>query len=525
MRKKLIVLIMIAGCTLSFAQMTNIDALKFIQTDINGTARYVGMAGAFGALGGDPSAIKDNPAGLGIYRRSDLSTSLNLLTQGTRSNWDGNIQKDCLYKGKLDNISYILALPTWAQVNGESKGLLYSNFSFSYNRLKNFDRNMIISGNGFESSLTDYMADLVNGAEVYARHAFIGDDMTYNNEHIAWLSVLGYKSYLINELFDNNGKHVGWGSELSIGEKTVPTYRLQERGYVDEYALAWSGNFSNRFYLGASFNISAINYRISSSYREDLVNRGNDYFVLRNDYTALGIGVNLKLGAIYRLSDAVRLGFSYQIPTYLIVEEQFAPTVEYSINHSTENRQREEGYSPVDGGGTFQIKKPMQLNASAAYLFGSKGLLSAEYVYNAYGNTRFYDENGNSNTFEYENSTMKDVFQGAHTIKIGAEYRLTDFVSLRGGFATTTAATKSDAAKNMFTNTIHTNPEYFLHKSTNYFTAGAGYRNNNWYFDLGYMHKRHNESFMPYNWDRNLLPAANVVTSNNNIVATIGLRF
>ena len=300
MKKKLIVLIMIAGCTSSFAQMTSIDALKFIQTDINGTARYVSMAGAFGALGGDPSAIKDNPAGLGIYRRSDLSTSLNLTMQGTRSNWDGNVKKDHLYKGKLDNISYILALPTWAQEDGLSKGLLYSNFSFSYNRLKNFDRNMIISGNGFGSSLTDYMANLVNWAEVYARRAFIEDDMTFDNKHIAWLSVLGCKSHLINELFDEEGKHVGWRPELADGEKTVPTYRLQERGYVDEYVLAWSGNFSNRFYLGASFNISTVNYRIFSSYREDLVERGNGYFMLENEYMASGVGVNLKLGEIGR---------------------------------------------------------------------------------------------------------------------------------------------------------------------------------------------------------------------------------
>ena len=517
MKKKLIVLIMIAGCTLSFAQMTSIDALKFIQTDINGTARYVGMAGAFGALGGDPSAIKDNPAGLGIYRRSDLSISLDLAMQGTHSNWNGNIKKDHLHKGKLDNISYILALPTWAQVNGASKGLLYSNFSFNYNRLKNFDRNMIISGNGFESSMTDYMADLINAAEWYSGYIFGESDMTYNNEYIAWLSVLGYESYLINE------GATRWESELAMGEKTVPTYRLQERGYVDEYTLAWSGNFSDRFYLGASFNINSISYRIYSSYREDLVERGNDYFVLRNDYIASGIGVNLKLGAIYRLSDAVRLGFSYQTPTSLVVEEQFAPMIEYSIDHSTDGRQSEKSSPSTDGGGKFKIKNPMQLNASLAYLFGGKGLLSAEYVYNAYGNTRFYDEDGNSDTFKEENSTMKDVLQGAHTIKIGAEYRLTDFISLRGGLATTTAATKSDATKDMFTNTIHTDPEYFLHKGTYYFTAGAGYRKNDWYFDLGYMHKRHNESFMPYS--TNALKAAKVTTSNNNIVATIGFRF
>ena len=44
------------------------DALRFSDNSINGTARYMSMAGAFGALGGDPTSIMDNPAGLAIYR-------------------------------------------------------------------------------------------------------------------------------------------------------------------------------------------------------------------------------------------------------------------------------------------------------------------------------------------------------------------------------------------------------------------------------------------------------------------------
>ena len=44
------------------------DVMRYTGTDIMGTARYMSMAGAFGALGGDVSAVIDNPAGLGIYR-------------------------------------------------------------------------------------------------------------------------------------------------------------------------------------------------------------------------------------------------------------------------------------------------------------------------------------------------------------------------------------------------------------------------------------------------------------------------
>ena len=45
-----------------------VDALKYSQQDIRGTARYMGMAGAFGALGGDITTLSQNPAGIGVYR-------------------------------------------------------------------------------------------------------------------------------------------------------------------------------------------------------------------------------------------------------------------------------------------------------------------------------------------------------------------------------------------------------------------------------------------------------------------------
>lgn len=50
-----------------------VDALKYSQQDIRGTARYMGMAGAFGALGGDITTLSQNPAGIGVYRNSEYS--------------------------------------------------------------------------------------------------------------------------------------------------------------------------------------------------------------------------------------------------------------------------------------------------------------------------------------------------------------------------------------------------------------------------------------------------------------------
>ena len=52
------------------------DVQRFSERHLMGTARYVGMGGAMTAIGGDPTAALDNPAGLGLYRRSELSLTL-----------------------------------------------------------------------------------------------------------------------------------------------------------------------------------------------------------------------------------------------------------------------------------------------------------------------------------------------------------------------------------------------------------------------------------------------------------------
>lgn len=76
MKKNILVALLAAASTLAFAQ-TEYDALKLTQTELSGSARYMAMGGAFGALGGDATALKDNPAGLGVYRSSEIALSLN----------------------------------------------------------------------------------------------------------------------------------------------------------------------------------------------------------------------------------------------------------------------------------------------------------------------------------------------------------------------------------------------------------------------------------------------------------------
>jgi len=514
--KKIIIVLTVLLNYISLNAQTEFDALKLSHTDITGTARYMGMAGAFGALGGDASAIKDNPAGLGIYRSSELVGTMNVTLQKANSTWNGVKSMDDLYKTGFNNFSYVLASPTWRKENGSS-GLQSSNFSFSYNRLANFNRSMSVKSGSATSSMTDYMAYLTDN--------ITSGDLTYSstnepfdNLNIPWLSVLAYEGFLMNENVTNGLS--SWSSFLGNTGNVTPSYVVTEKGYVDEYSLGWAGNFNNKFFLGTTLNFRSLNYSSVSKYSELFSdNRGS--MSLRDSIYSSGTGFNLNVGTIYCLTDNIRLGLSVHSPTIYSITDNYNSNLAFDTSSRTGN------LSTPLGTSNYQLQGPLTVNLSAAYIVGKKGLVSVEYDYDNNTGIRLMDENGDSQSFTDENQGMSQMLANVNTIKIGGEYKLSENFALRAGYAYSSNATDPNAAKLVRPNTIRTDTEFFRNNNTNYFSAGFGYRESNWFIDCAYMNKILNESFYPYN-SNNLADAvhpAKVITSTNNIVVTLGLKF
>ena len=65
--------------TASFSAFSQneLDALRYSNDGLQGTARAIGVGGAMSAVGADLSAAALNPAGLGLYQFSDLNLSFN----------------------------------------------------------------------------------------------------------------------------------------------------------------------------------------------------------------------------------------------------------------------------------------------------------------------------------------------------------------------------------------------------------------------------------------------------------------
>lgn len=135
------------------------DALRYSSVQVQGTARAGGMGNAFGALGGDFTSISINPAGLGLYRAGELTLTPAFAQINTESSYFGNVMSDSKYNFSFNNLSYVAAIQTQ---NQSESGIVNFNVGIGYNRLKDFNSEMIAGANGVNGSFLDYAASFAN---------------------------------------------------------------------------------------------------------------------------------------------------------------------------------------------------------------------------------------------------------------------------------------------------------------------------------------------------------------------------
>ncbi len=505
--KKLVISIigLISYCSL-MAQ-GEFDALRYCQTDINGTARFMSMAGAFGALGGDASSIGINPAGLGVYRSSELSFTTGLYNSSTSSNWLNGTSEEDRYRVPLNNFTFVINLGN----KNKKKGLVSSNFAFSFNKLKNFYRNTYIRANdGNSTSLTDYIANFTNGIN-YNDLILDNNYDPYKNTNIPFLSVLGYETWLIDTIPGHTDQYQ---SILNSGETVTPAYSISEEGYLNEWNFAYGANISNILFFGASLGVQSLDYSCTKDYQENFADGGG--FLLSSKFYSSGTGYNFKFGAIVKPINELRIGASIQTPTFFDLTDSYSSSASSNVNGNSYSS------TPIIDS-YYQLEGPMVYNLSFAAVMGKVGILSFDYSLADYESMKLRDESGSSFGFSAVNTGMSQYLKASQTFKVGAEIIVTKEVSLRGGYAMTTNATEDYAIKEMPLNTTRTDTEYFLDNGSQYFTGGIGYREKNWFFDFAYMRKVQEEVFFPYTMANS--ESADVTTTTNNFVATLGFKF
>ena len=476
MKRLLLILFLVYSLSpISYCQ----DVQRFSERHLMGTARYVGIGGAMTAVGGDPSAVMDNPAGLGLYRRNEITLSISETIDRTQQ-----AEGIDTYQSARFAAPNIATIWVWGNPN-KQRGMIYSNVMLSANRLANFNREIVAKGTGL--GMVPSICALTNGLdETYLQNK------PWNDTEIGWLSILGYETYLINPQVDSLATDIldqyQWTPAVDFTEGSLT---VSEVGYYDQYTLSWAGNISNQWYVGLSVNIPTLSYtKRTSHYETDRFQSAE----LKSMYHLSGVGVSGTIGLIYRPIQALRVGASFHTPTMMSLSIQTEGDM-----YSTVEGKKYEALTPASGVVNSEMVSPLRTSVSVAGQIGNKGLIAVQYDY-------------------AHSSEMEDV----HTLRIGAEAQATRGLFLNAGYVYESSFMKNDPVWMLGYNEIRTDMDYRYTQSSQYLSAGVGYRSDAVVAQLAYQYRW--QTVHQYASEMQLLPIE-VGTQTHSIVATLAWRF
>ncbi|MDR2138524.1 MAG: outer membrane protein transport protein [Tannerella sp.] len=469
-----------------FAQ-GEMDAYRYSQLDLNGTARSMSMGGAFGALGGDMSAMSHNPAGLGVYRSSEVQTTMTLNNTHTNATWTGTRNSENRTWVDLDNFSYITYFPT-----GKESGIKGWNLGIAFNKVKDFNRNLKSTGNP-GVSIGDFIAQRTTREGIYLNDLFSDDSYSpYYNSNLSWLSVLGYESGFITPKEDVPKNAVYRSSFSGAPQRTA--FTMTERSSIIEYNFSLATNISDRVFLGATLGITGLDYRMAS--RHDETFTGEDYGYIDNNLESEGVAYSVNLGVIVRPIDALRLGIAYNSPKWYSLTDYFYAKGETYVS-SYISQPKMEAKTPLGQYAEYRLRTPDRWIFSMAGFIGNFALVSLDYELTNYSSMYLTDRQG----YAYgDNKDIREDFGLGHTVKLGAEVKLTPQFALRAGYILQSSPMKEllrNGGQEVFP--VGTVSHFTVAEATNYCTAGVGYRfTPNFYMDLAYIFRIQNETLYPF---------------------------
>lgn len=548
MKKRLFSIGMLAMAAVAAVAQTQYDAARFSGSELNGTARFVGMGGAMSALGADISVIGTNPAGIGLFRSHDLSLSFGFNKNVTNSNLGGTEVKDERTRASFDQLGFVYSTKI-----GNKTDLRYFNIGFNYHKMANFNRQFSSRGNLNGSSLSWQMQDMMLGTGAYQNQASYDALLDAENPYTSsayygtpFLGSMGVRTGLVDDVTGNDGSFGMMGWNGASGD-----YYSREEGGINAYDFNLSFNVQDRFYFGATLGVYDVNYsRYSSYYETVLDDKGNDNgsFQLNNWFTTDGAGLDLKLGVIVRPMEysPFRIGFAVHTPIWYSLNDRYTATLGTDIlafpEKYTENLS--DYYAP-DASYLleYQLATPWKFNVSMGTTFSNVLAMDAEYEFANYAKARYKDAGGYD--LAAANEAVDKYLKNVHTFRIGMEAKFTSQFSFRAGYNYVTSPIADNSARyvpNLSTNKAdyiwfdetRTDPEYHNLKARNTLTLGLGYRGKFMYADVAYKYDFYKSDFYMFD-DYRFSNDGNSIVSRNSAAAvnhdrhqlllTLGVKF
>lgn len=526
--KKLILSIFIGATALFSASaqtQTAYDALLASSSELNGTARFMAVGGALGALGGDATTIFYNPAGIGIYRSSELTISGNVHWDNTTMSNGYSSHPTYSTKTNVDlqNVAYV---GTW--VFEENKNLLNFNLGIAYNQSKKFARMGHYNGHQ-PHSYTQWVAAMTDDIPVNSLSNsdvqwYDNTNPAYNDESIPWSSIIGFDSYLTDLKYKHKDNVYtslyDWSGRGSVGQYM----RFEEYGSANDFALSFAGNFNNLIYWGMTFECDYATYGKNTTLQESFAD--GSVYTLHNTYGFESVGFTYKIGLIVKPTSWLRIGGAFHTPTVYAIDDFSSSNCDFDVYDISGNRQR--GFTQTPSSvGTTHLTGPLKAIGSLGFVLGRFGFIGIDYEYE------------NSAAINGNNDDIKSLYsydlKDRHTLRAGIEIKPTEGLSLRVGGGYSTPRVSDCMSRGYYYNDVRTDVDYYNEKESYNITAGLGYRFGRHAIDLAYVYQvntadyyPYSPSFTKYNGDLFQLEGYEPIglrSVRNQLVLTYGIRF
>jgi hypothetical protein len=524
------------------------DAIRFSTQLPGATARLRGLGGASYALGGDIGNAALNPAGLGFIRKSQFSFSPNIgVNNAEATHYETGVntgsafaisERDNQFNLSLGQIGLVIS----GAEERSSNAFFGGSFSLSFNRLADFNSRYSYRGQNDSTDLTTFFFDR---AQEVLSLGYFRDEVDFG---IFDLATLGYINYVINPVSPRDDNF----SYFALYEKTAMIQEgvVDTRGGLNQWDVAWGGNFNDRIYVGASLGIQSLRHNRTETFTEQPVDRNADLqqMQLVQEISTRGTGVNFTAGLIARVSDYVRVGLTATTPTAMRLTDEYTATLttvynnilfdnfdvyyesfleegrndpnvanpfQYAIDNATAESEQvvlgEQVASTDLFEDRFSLTTPYRVGAGISVFAGKNGFVTADVEAVGYSMLNLKNSDVDQD-FQEDNRAFSNLLGTAANLRLGAEYRLQENYRLRGGY-TINGSPFRDAD--------------FFADAQKIWSAGAGYLDSNFYFDIAISGQSSNLTYQPYTMsgDFGVAPVVAVEQRRVSGLLTFGLFF
>ncbi|WP_190809485.1 OmpP1/FadL family transporter [Flagellimonas sp. S3867] len=425
--KRISTFIMVLVCAFASAQNIN-DVLRYSQENIIGTARFQAMGGAFGALGGDLSSLNVNPAGSAVFNFSQFTISGSNYNRDNDALFGNSFRNSDTNSTELNQVGGVFVFKS---TDNPWKKLA---LSFNYDLARNFDNEFAVAGNTTQG-IDNYFLNFADGEtlgnlrvqqgeNIEDAYLNIGSDLGFGAQQ----AFLGFQAGIIEPTddVDANTAYFSNAEYTSVNQR----YIQSTSGYNSKFTVNVAGQYQENLYLGASLNFHSVLYDRLTLLDEDGydVSSPVQSTTFDNFLHTEGYGFSFSLGGIAKLNDNIRVGGSYQSPTWYELTDDVSQRINSTLAVSDINFIN---FSIVNLFEEYRIKVPAKLTGSVAVVFGKDGLLSFDYGHQDMSEAELRPTTDPN--FTSENDFIASQLGVVNTYRLGGELRIEE-VSLRGGY-------------------------------------------------------------------------------------------